>query len=77
MQLTPADHELARSFAGSLERQPARRSIDELSEAELLEIDRAFQRAKDSGDLTRACDERAMRRQMQDNMRNPLYRGAY
>lgn len=35
MPLTAADRALAASFAGSLERKPAERSVDELTDADL------------------------------------------
>lgn len=46
MQLTPAERKLAASFAGSLERVRAKRSADELTEADLEKIDRDFDEHK-------------------------------
>jgi predicted DsbA family dithiol-disulfide isomerase len=46
MNLSPADFALAKQFAGSLEPKAARRSVDELTEAELQAIDRDFEARK-------------------------------
>lgn len=42
MRLTTTDRALAASFAGSLERTPARRSVAELTAADLAVTDRPF-----------------------------------
>jgi len=60
MHLTPADKALAEKFTFSLERRPARRSPDELTEADLQAIDTAYSAAKASGALQRESDRRAL-----------------
>lgn len=69
-EITAEDRALAEQFAGSLEPQPASRSVDELTEEDLLAIDLAYAKGKDDGSLQRACDHRAMVREMNDGLRS-------
>ena len=59
--LSPADRALAAAFAGTTPLD-----VEPLTEADRLEIDVAYARAKDSGALRRSEDDLALRLQIAD-----------
>lgn len=65
MPIPEAHKALAAKFAGSLERKPAARSVDELSEADLHDIDSRYAADKASGALDQRQADRAMRDEVQ------------